>query len=161
MRHAFGDDPRLRWFVGDVRDENRVERAMQGIELVIHAAALKRIEVGAYSPDEVVKSNVIGTMNVISAARRSTVRKVLLVSSDKAYEPVSPYGYTKALAEYLVLRENELTPHGPRYAVTRYGNIWNSTGGILPTWREILKRMIRSLYEIRMPHASLCFWMKP
>lgn len=139
MRAEFEDDPRLRWFIGDVRDQQRLEWAMDSVEAVIHAAALKRIETGAYNPEECVKTNVIGTMNVIEAARRAGVQKVLLVSSDKAFEPVSPYGHTKALAECLFLTANELSPYGPRYAVVRYGNVWNSTGSVLPTWRTALR----------------------
>jgi UDP-N-acetylglucosamine 4,6-dehydratase len=139
MRAAFKDDPRLRWFIGDVRDLQRLERAMESVESVIHAAALKRIEAGAYNPDEFVKTNVIGSMNLIEAARRSGVPKVLLVSSDKAFEPVSPYGQTKALAESLFLTANDTNPYGPRYAVVRYGNVWCSTGSVLPTWLEVAK----------------------
>lgn len=139
MRAEFKDDPRLRWFIGDVRDKERLERAMESVRFVIHAAALKRIEAGAYNPDEFVKTNVLGTMNVIEAARRAGVMKALLVSSDKAFQPVSPYGQTKALAESLFLTANELSPNGPRYAVVRYGNVWNSTGSVLPTWLDTLK----------------------
>src|SRR5690606_26478588 len=93
---------------------------------------------GAYNPDEFVKTNVIGSMNVIEAARKARIFKCLLVSSDKAFEPVSPYGQTKALAESLFLAANSGL-HGPRYSVVRYGNVWNSTGSVLPTWREVLK----------------------
>ena len=139
MRAEFNDDQRLRWFIGDVRDTERLERAMGSVESVIHAAALKRIEAGAYNPDEFVKTNVIGSMNVVEAARRSGVKKALLVSSDKAFEPVSPYGQTKALAESLFLTANDINPAGPRYAAVRYGNVWGSTGSVLPTWREALK----------------------
>lgn len=139
MRAAFNNDPRLRWLIGDVRDVERLERAMESVESVIHAAALKRIEAGAYNPDEFVKTNVIGSMNVIEAARRAGVHKVLLVSSDKAFEPVSPYGQTKALAESLFLTANDTNPWGPRYSVVRYGNVWGSTGSVLPTWLDVLK----------------------
>lgn len=147
MRQAFNEqgDPRMRWFIGDVRDQERLERAMQGVDLVLHCAALKRIELGAYAPDEMIKTNVLGTMNVIEAAARAPYRasnyaavhprKVLLVSSDKAYQPVSPYGQSKALAESLVLAANNVHPHGPRYAVVRYGNVWASAGSVVPTWR--------------------------
>lgn len=140
MRHAFGEDanPRMRWFIGDVRDQERLERAMQGIDLVLHCAALKRIELGYYAPDEMIKTNVLGTMNVIEAAARARVSKVLLVSSDKAYQPVSPYGQSKALAESLVLAANNVHPHGPRYAVVRYGNVWASAGSVVPTWTRML-----------------------
>lgn len=137
MRQRFPGE-RLRWFIGDVRDKERLERAMQGVESVIHAAALKRIEVGAENPDEMVKTNVLGSMNVIEAARRAIVRKVLLVSSDKAFEPVSPYGQSKAMAESLFLQAN-INDRIPRFSVVRYGNVWNSTGSLLPRWREILK----------------------
>lgn len=139
MRRELGDDARLRWFIGDVRDRDRLEMAMEGCAEVIHAAALKRIEVGAYQPGEMVRTNVYGTENVIWAARRAKVQKVLFVSSDKAFEPVSPYGQTKALAESLVLTADRIYPDGPRFAVVRYGNIWKSTGSLIPVWNEILK----------------------
>lgn len=134
MRRKFPDE-RLRWFIGDVRDRDRLERAMQGpLYGVIHAAALKRIEVGAENPDEMVKTNIGGTMNVIEAARRAGVVNVLLVSSDKAYQPVSPYGQSKAMAESLFLQAN--VPHrGPKFAVVRYGNVAGSTGSVIPFWR--------------------------
>lgn len=138
MNLEFRSDPRLRFFIGDVRDLARLERAMGSVECVIHAAALKRIEVGAYNPDEMLKTNVIGTMNVIEAARRAGVDKVLFVSTDKAFEPVSPYGMTKALAEYLVLAA-QIPDYGPRFAVTRYGNVAGSTGSVIPVWREMLR----------------------
>lgn len=137
MRRQFNDDARLRWFVGDVRDRDRLEIAMEGVDAVIHAAALKRIEVGACQPGEMVKTNVLGTQNVIDAARRQGVGKALLISSDKAFEPVSPYGQTKALAESLFLTANTIFPRGPRFSVVRYGNVWNSTGSIVPTWKEL------------------------
>src|SRR3990167_1245183 len=92
MRQAFNDDPRLRFFIGDVRDLNRLTRAMIGIDLVVHAAALKRIEVGYYNPDEMVKTNVHGAVNVIEAAFIAKVHSVVALSTDKAYQPVSPYG---------------------------------------------------------------------
>jgi len=136
MRVEFADDQRLRWFIGDVRDRERLERAMGSVDAVIHAAALKRIEVGESNPDEMVKTNVLGTINVIEAARRTDVSRVLLVSSDKAYQPVSPYGQSKALAESLVLNAQD-PQHGPRFAVVRYGNVAGSTGSVIPTWRAL------------------------
>ena len=140
MRADFQDDPRLRWFIGDVRDAERMERALQSAKAVIHAAALKRIEVGHYNPDEMTKTNVVGTMNVIEASRRAGVRKVVLVSSDKAFEPVSAYGHSKALAESLVLAANNISPWGPRYSVCRYGNVSGSTGSVIPVWRELIAK---------------------
>jgi UDP-N-acetylglucosamine 4,6-dehydratase len=127
MRAELNDDPRLRWFIGDVRDVQRLERAMSSVYSVIHAAALKRIEVGAYNPDEMTKTNILGTLNVIEAARRAEIGKVILVSSDKAYQPVSPYGNSKAMAESLILNSND-PQYGPRFGVVRYGNVAGSTG---------------------------------
>jgi len=140
MREAFNDDQRLRFFIGDVRDESRLKRAMEGIDIVVHAAALKRIEVGHYCPDEMVKTNVLGAINIIEAAKDCEVRKVVALSTDKAYQPVSAYGQSKALAESIFLAANyKFGSHGPMFSVTRYGNVSNSTGSVIPRWREILK----------------------
>src|SRR5882724_2846247 len=136
------DDPdqRLRFFIGDVRDRDRLRRAMEGIEVVIHAAALKRIEVGAYNPLEVKRTNIDGAANVIEAATDAGVKRVVALSSDKAFEPVSPYGTSKAFAESLFLAANNTRGfHGPHFAVVRYGNVWASTGSVVPTWRKILE----------------------
>lgn len=133
-------DERLRWFIGDVRDKERLTRAMRGCQLVIHAAALKRIELAQYCPDELVKTNVIGSMNVVESAALAGVEKALLISSDKAYLPVSAYGQTKALAESLFLTANTVYPHGPRYAVVRYGNVWRSTGSVVNIWEEQIRK---------------------
>ena len=139
MRSAFKDDARLRWFIGDVRDRDRLERALHGVEVVIHAAALKRIEVGYHDPDEMIKTNVMGSMNVVEAAARAGVGKCLLISSDKAYQPVSPYGQAKALAESIFLTGNNVYPGGPAYSVVRYGNVWGSTGSVVPLWKAALR----------------------
>lgn len=136
MREEFGDDSRLRFFVGDVRDRDRLARAFDGVNVVVHAAALKRIETGHYNPGEMVKTNVQGTMNVIEAAMDKMVEKAIFLSSDKAFEPVSAYGQSKALAESLFLAANNTRgSHGPRFAVTRYGNVAGSTGSVIPRWR--------------------------
>ena len=138
MREEFGDDSRLRWFIGDVRERSRLVRAFDSVSLVIHAAALKRIEVGAYNPLEMVRTNVDGTVNVIEAAQDAGVGKVLFVSSDKAYQPVSAYGQSKALAEALVLAvQHTVRECGPKFGAVRYGNVWCSTGSVVPKWREI------------------------
>lgn len=137
MRARLHDHPALRWFIGDVRDKDRLTRAMRGVTTVIHAAALKRIEVGHYNPDEMVKTNVLGAMNVIDAATVAGVDKVVALSTDKAYQPVSAYGYSKALAERLFLASNDMQST-TRFAVTRYGNVAGSTGSVIPIWRAIL-----------------------
>lgn len=157
MRAEFGADSRLRFFIGDVRDRGRLRRAMDGCDAVIHAAALKRIEVGQYNPDEMLKTNVHGTMNVIDAARGARVRRVVYLSSDKAFEPVSPYGQTKALAESLVLAANGTQGmRGPSFAVTRYGNVAGSTGSVIPTWRRFIARGER--VPVTDPDCTR-FWM--
>lgn len=141
-RELAADDPhgRLRFFIGDIRDRDRLRRAMEGIETVIHAAALKRIEVGAYNPLEVKRTNIDGAANVIEAATDAGVRKVVALSSDKAFHPVSPYGTSKAFAESLFLAANNTRGwNGPIFAVARYGNVWASTGSVVPTWRKILE----------------------
>jgi len=139
MREALGNPPEVRWFIGDVRDRDRLRRAMWGVDWVVHAAALKRIEVGAYNPDEMVKTNIDGTRNVIEAAHEMLVRKVLLISSDKAWQPISAYGQSKALAESLILAANNMQTT-TKFAVVRYGNVANSTGSVIPRWRAILKK---------------------
>lgn len=138
MRATFGDNPRLRFFIGDVRDVDRLKRAMHGISLVVHAAALKRIEVGAYNPDEMVKTNVLGTMNVIEAAISAGVKRVVGLSSDKAFQPISPYGQSKALGESLLLAANDMHGRRTRFAAVRYGNIWKASGSVVPKWESML-----------------------
>jgi UDP-N-acetylglucosamine 4,6-dehydratase len=120
--------PAVKWMIGDVRDRARVRRAVRGCDLVIHAAALKRIEVGALNPGEMLKTNVNGTQNVVEEAEDMGIRCVVL-STDKAWQPCSPYGQSKALAESLALASGA--------AVVRYGNVSGSTGSIIPTWRAM------------------------
>jgi UDP-N-acetylglucosamine 4,6-dehydratase len=132
------NDPRLRFFIGDVRDRDRLRRAFAGVDVVIHAAALKRIEVGAYNPEEMVKTNIVGAMNVVEAAMDANVRRIVALSTDKAYQPISPYGQSKAIAE-TIFRNAYRSDGGPIFAITRYGNVWNSKGSVVPKWREILK----------------------
>lgn len=132
---------RLRFMIGDVRDRDRLRRAMEGVDVVIHAAALKRIEVGNYNPIEMVKTNVGGAINVIEAAQDARVKKVVALSSDKAFRPVSPYGTSKALAESVFLAANNTTGnYGPKFSVCRYGNVWASTGSVVPIWRGMKAR---------------------
>ena len=156
MREA-NPDPRLRFFVGDVRDRQRLRRAMQGCSTVYHCAALKRIEVGAYNPIEMVRTNVDGSVNVIEAAMDAGVARVVHCSTDKAHEPVSPYGYSKALADALFLAANEYTP-GTRFEVVRLGNVAGSTGSVIPTWREAMAAGRK--IQLTDPECTR-FWMTP
>jgi FlaA1/EpsC-like NDP-sugar epimerase len=139
MRDAFDNDSRLRFFVGDIRDERRLEEALYGVGLVVHAAALKRIETGHYNPEEMIETNVLGTRNLIRAVRRMRTAKCVGLSTDKAYAPQSIYGATKLSAECLLLAANgTMGLHGPKFACVRYGNVWNSTGSVVPRWRELV-----------------------
>ena len=164
MRASLDDpDQRIRWFVGDVRDQARLRHAMQDIELVIHAAALKRVETGEYDTSEIVKTNVLGTMNVIEAAKaeshgsRHIPMRVIALSTDKACSPANAYGASKLLMEKLVLGANNARgTYGPRFSITRYGNVAGSTGSVIPTWRAAL-REDRPVY-ITDPNATR-FWM--
>ena len=139
MREWLKDDPRCRWFIGDVRDLQRLRRAMEGIEIVIHAAALKRIEVGKYNPEEMTKTNINGAINVVEAAHDASVDKVVFLSTDKAWQALSPYGQSKALAESIFLQANNTRGvSGPIFAACRYGNVWRSTGSLVPRWESMI-----------------------
>lgn len=130
-------DGRLRWFIGDVRDTKRLVRAFEGVDTIIHAAALKRVEVGEWDAEEMVKTNVMGTLNVIEAATRANVLRVVALSTDKACQPVSAYGASKLLMEKVILAANNARgEYGPRFAVTRFGNFAGSRGSVIPMWKE-------------------------
>ena len=127
----------LRWFVGDVRDQARLRVAFQGVDAVIHAAALKRIDAVVNNSIEVDKTNVQGTINVLQAAMESGVRKVLFISSDKACQPTNAYGASKMLAECHTIGFNNFSmPKHMACAAVRYGNVFASTGSILGIWRQ-------------------------
>lgn len=146
MREAMGNDPRLRWFIGDVRDYQRLVRALEGVETVIHAAALKRVEVGEFNPDELVKTNVLGTMNVIEAAHAARVAKVIAISTDKAAAPVNAYGASKLLMEKVILAANNARgARGPRFACIRLGNFAGSRGSVIPMWRTLIAMGARTV----------------
>ena len=153
------DDGRMRYFVGDVRDRDRLRRAFDGVDVVVHAAALKRIEVGQYNPEEMVKTNVLGAMNVIEAAIDAGVEKVVALSSDKAFEPISPYGQSKALAETLFRNANNTVGRdGPQFIVTRYGNVAGSRGSVIPRWRELMRAGAKAV-PVSDPDCTR-FWMR-
>jgi UDP-N-acetylglucosamine 4,6-dehydratase len=124
-------DERLRFFIGDVRDLPRLERAFHGVDIVIHAAALKQVPTLEYNPFEAVKTNVIGSQNVIDAAIDQKVEKVLLVSTDKAAHPVNLYGSTKLCAEKLFIGGNNYAARKTKFSCVRYGNVIGSRGSII------------------------------
>lgn len=157
MRAQLGDPPSCRWFIGDVRDVGRLRQAMEGVDLVIHAAALKRIEVAEYDVSEVVKTNVGGTLNVVDAATSAGVKKVIGISSDKAAAPINAYGATKLVMEKILLAANNSRgATGPLFAVCRYGNVWGSTGSVVPTWRSWIARGAKTV-PVTSPDATRFF----
>jgi UDP-N-acetylglucosamine 4,6-dehydratase len=131
------DDPRLRYFIGDVRDIDRLRRAMDGVDLVVHAAALKQVPSCEYNPFEAVKTNVYGGQNVIDAAIDMGVDKVIAISTDKAVNPVNLYGATKLCAEKIFTQGNAYAgTKGTRFACVRYGNVIGSRGSVIPLFLE-------------------------
>ncbi|GAA3185719.1 UDP-N-acetylglucosamine 4,6-dehydratase (inverting) [Nonomuraea roseoviolacea] len=137
-RQTFGDDRRLRWFIGDVRDRDRLTRAMHGVDFVVHAAALKQVDTAEYNPFEYVRTNVTGSQNVVEAAIDSGVRKVVALSTDKASGPVNLYGATKLVADKLFVSANHYAAgHATRFAVVRYGNVVGSRGSVVPFFQRL------------------------
>lgn len=123
----------LRYFIGDVRDEPRLKRAMEGVNIVIHAAALKQVPAAEYNPFEAVKTNVIGGQNVINCAMDSGVEKVIALSTDKAAGPINLYGATKLVSDKLFVAANNYRgPHDIKFSVVRYGNVMGSRGSVIP-----------------------------
>ncbi|QGQ20258.1 UDP-N-acetylglucosamine 4,6-dehydratase (inverting) [Cellulomonas sp. JZ18] len=138
LRQAFGDDPRLRWFLGDVRDRERLTRAMTGVDLVVHAAALKQVDTAEYNPFEFVRTNVDGSQNVIDAAIDVGVKKVVALSTDKASSPINLYGATKLCADRMFISGNHYAASGDtRFCVVRYGNVMGSRGSVIPMFRRL------------------------
>lgn len=137
MRCAGLTDERLRYFIGDVRDLQRLRRAMRGVGTVIHAAALKQVDSCEFNPLEAKKTNIDGTANVIDAALDCGVQRVLMVGTDKAVDPVNLYGATKQVAERLMIDANVYAGDGgTRFACTRYGNVITSRGAVLPRFQQ-------------------------
>jgi UDP-N-acetylglucosamine 4,6-dehydratase len=133
MKVSGYDHPSLRYFIGDVRDLQRLRRAFQGVDVVVHAAALKQVPACEYNPIEAVKTNVDGTRNVIEAALDAGVHRVMAVSTDKAVSPTNLYGATKMVAEKLVVQANAYRGSGPTcFSCVRYGNVVASRGSVIP-----------------------------
>jgi UDP-N-acetylglucosamine 4,6-dehydratase len=138
MRNEVGDDSRLRWFIGDIRDLERLKRALHGVDFVIHAAALKQVDTGEYNPMEFIKTNVIGSSNVIEACIDSGVKKVVALSTDKASSPINLYGATKLTADKLFIAANSYSSsYSSSFSVVRYGNVIGSRGSVIPYFREL------------------------
>jgi len=133
MSLKFNNDPRLRFFIGDVRDRERVHRAMKGVDIVVHAAALKQVPTCEYNPIEAVRTNIDGSVNVIDAAIDNEVEKAAAISTDKAVHPVNLYGATKLVMERLFVQANVYTGgRKTRFGCVRYGNVVGSRGSVVP-----------------------------
>lgn len=136
----------LRFFIGDIRDKDRLKRAFQDVDMVLHCAALKHVNQAEYDCDEYIKTNVYGTQNVIDAAIDNEVEKVILVSTDKAVNPISLYGSTKLTAEKLFISANNLVgSRYTRFSVVRLGNIWGSRGSVVPYYKNLIKQGVHFL----------------
>jgi UDP-N-acetylglucosamine 4,6-dehydratase/5-epimerase len=155
------DDPRLRMFRGDVRDEDRLKYAMTNVQLVIHAAALKVVPSIEYNPLEAIKTNINGAQNVINSAIANTHAgvwpKVMAISTDKAVQPINLYGATKLCAEKLLLDANNMQgDSGPRFSICRYGNVSGSNGSVIP----LFKKQIEAKENLTITHDQMTrFWI--
>lgn len=155
MHNAFKDN-RLRFLIGDVRDENRLSRAMNGVDIVIHAAALKQVPTCEYNPIEAVQTNIGGSVNVIDAAIDNSVEKVLAISTDKAVHPVNLYGATKMVAEKMFIQANTYSGlRKTKFSVVRYGNVIGSRGSVIPLFKEQAKMGAITITDERMTR----FWI--
>jgi UDP-N-acetylglucosamine 4,6-dehydratase len=137
-----GKGNNLSGFIGDIRDRDRLYRAMEGVDIVVHAAALKQVQSCEYNPMETLKTNVLGSMNIIDAALDNNVEKVLAISTDKAVSPLNLYGASKMCMERLMQTANSYRGLKKRtkFCCTRYGNVVNSRGTIVPIWRDLVRR---------------------
>jgi len=134
------DDPCMRYFIGDVRDRERLEEAMDGVDFVIHAAALKHVPVAEYNPMECIRTNIDGAENVIKAAIKNNVEKVIALSTDKASSPINLYGATKLASDKLfVAANNTVGARRTRFAVVRYGNVVGSRGSVVPFFQKLME----------------------
>ena len=137
MARGFPESDRVRFFIGDIRDGERLRRAMSGVDLVVHAAAMKQVPVCEYNPAEAVKTNVIGAMNVMDAALDVGVKQAIALSTDKAVNPANLYGATKLCMEKIFVHGNAYSGHdGTRFAAVRYGNVVGSRGSVIPLFQD-------------------------
>lgn len=156
MRASGLDHPSLRYFIGDVRDAQRLCRAMAGVTVVIHAAALKQVPACEYNPFEAIQTNIMGGRNVIDAAVDRGVKRILALSTDKAVNPVNLYGATKLCAEKMFVQANAYTGgHETRFSCARYGNVVGSRGSVIPVFLEQRKQGKITITDPRMTR----FWI--
>src|SRR6478735_12623325 len=156
MRSSGFDHPSLRYFIGDVRDASRLERAFSGVTVVVHAAALKQVPACEYNPFEAIQTNIMGGRNVIDAAINQGVRRTLALSTDKAVNPINLYGATKLCAGKMFVQANAYAgAQDTRFSCARYGNVVGSRGSVIPVFMEQRKRGKITLTDSRMTR----FWI--
>jgi UDP-N-acetylglucosamine 4,6-dehydratase len=157
MQQKFADKS-MRYFIGDVRDKERLVEAMNGVDYVIHAAALKQVPAAEYNPFECIKTNILGAQNVIQAAIENRVQKVIALSTDKAANPINLYGATKLASDKLFVAANNMSgDNGTRFAVTRYGNVVGSRGSVVPFFKSLIES---GAAEIPITHQDMTrFWI--
>ncbi|MCC2606264.1 UDP-N-acetylglucosamine 4,6-dehydratase (inverting) [Planctobacterium marinum] len=148
----------MRYFIGDVRDKERLKAAMRDVDYVVHAAALKQVPAAEYNPNECIKTNIHGAQNVIDAAIESHVNRVIALSTDKAANPVNLYGATKLASDKLFVAANNISgAKGPRFSVVRYGNVVGSRGSVVPYYEKLLKEGVS---ELPITHVEMTrFWI--
>lgn len=156
MKYKFKNDERIRFFIGDIRDKDRLHRAMKNVEIVVHAAALKQVPACEYNPIEAVKTNIKGAINIIDVAIENDIKKVLALSTDKAVEPINIYGATKLVAEKLFIQGNTYTGAGKtKFSCVRYGNVVGSRGSVIPVFLAQRKNGKITITDERMTR----FWI--
>jgi len=144
MQQVF-DTPEMRYFIGDVRDGDRLNQAMRGVDYVIHAAALKQVPAAEYNPMECVKTNIHGAQNVIKAAIDNEVKQVIALSTDKAANPINLYGATKLVSDKLFVAGNNISGNRSKFSVVRYGNVVGSRGSVVPFFRNLVAQGAKEL----------------
>lgn len=155
MAQEFPSDkhPQIRYFIGDVRDKERLIRAFQGVDYVIHAAAMKHVHIAEYNPDECIKTNIGGAENVVDACFKTKVERVVALSTDKACAPINLYGATKLTSDKLFIAANNIKGENPiRFSVVRYGNVMGSNGSVIPFF--INKKKEEGILPITDPNMT-------
>lgn len=156
MQQVF-NAPCMRYFIGDVRDKYRLEEAMEGVDFVIHAAALKQVPAAEYNPMECIKTNINGAENVIRAAIKNNVSKIIALSTDKAANPINLYGATKLASDKLFVAANNIAGNKPiRFSVVRYGNVIGSRGSVVPFFRKLIDQ---GAEELPITHEEMTRFM--
>ena len=146
MSQSYKDDERVRFFIGDVRDRDRLKRALNGVDYVVHAAATKIVPTAEYNPFECIKTNINGAMNVIDASIDNGVKKVIALSTDKASSPINLYGATKLASDKLFVAGNSYVGEAnTSFSVVRYGNVIGSRGSVIPFFLNLIKSGTKSL----------------